>query len=330
MTRLVFITQQVDPDHPALAATIPQIAALAQRVDEVVVLADTALPDALPDNCRVRSFRAPRQVARGARFAAALAPELRPRPLGVVAHMCPIYAILAAPLARPLGIPVLLWFTHWRARPKLALAARLATRIVTVDETSFPIASRKVVPIGHAVDVDRFTCAEPSANGRLRVVALGRFSPSKRYEELFRGVELARSRGVDVALDVYGPTLTAEERAYRAVLQPPDGVTLHDPVAGSAVPALLGGYDALVSATRAGSADKAVLEAAAACVPVVASTAPVEGVLRFGSSAELADRLSELAALDRTARAGLGRVGRDDVARRHSLDSWAEGILHAL
>ena len=62
--RLVFITQQVDPDHPALGATVPKIAALARRVDEVVVLADGAVPDALPANARVRTFGARTKAGR--------------------------------------------------------------------------------------------------------------------------------------------------------------------------------------------------------------------------------------------------------------------------
>src|SRR3954464_10009832 len=99
MTRLVFVTQQVDPGHPALAATVPMIGALARRVDEVVVLADRALPGVLPENCRVRSFGAQTKAGRGVRFESALAAELRRRPVAVLAHMCPIYAVLAAPLA---------------------------------------------------------------------------------------------------------------------------------------------------------------------------------------------------------------------------------------
>ena len=66
--RLVFITQQVDPEHPALGATVPKIAALARRVDEVVVLADGAVPDALPANARIRTFGARTKAGRGARF----------------------------------------------------------------------------------------------------------------------------------------------------------------------------------------------------------------------------------------------------------------------
>src|SRR5919108_6365932 len=116
MTKLVFITQQVDPAHPALAATVPKIRALAARVDEVAVLTDSAAEGVLPSNCRIRTFRALGRAGRGARFEAALVRELpRLRGGAVVAHMCPIYAVLAAPLVRPLRIPLVLWFTHWRA-----------------------------------------------------------------------------------------------------------------------------------------------------------------------------------------------------------------------
>jgi hypothetical protein len=68
MRRLIFITQQVDPAHPALAATVPKVRALASLVDEVVVLADRVLPGTLPDNCRSLSFASRTKAGRGARF----------------------------------------------------------------------------------------------------------------------------------------------------------------------------------------------------------------------------------------------------------------------
>ena len=76
MGKLIFITQQVDPGHPALAATVPKIRALAERVDEVVVLADRTVAGTLPDNCRSLSFGARTRAGRGARFATLLAREL--------------------------------------------------------------------------------------------------------------------------------------------------------------------------------------------------------------------------------------------------------------
>src|SRR5919108_3694239 len=132
--RLLFVTQQVDPDHPALGATVPKIAALARRVDQIVVLADGAVPDALPTNARLRTFGARTKAGRGARFEAALAAELPGlRGGAVVAHMCPIYAVLAAPLVRPLRIPLVLWYTHWHGGPLLRAAERGSTAGAGVD-----------------------------------------------------------------------------------------------------------------------------------------------------------------------------------------------------
>src|SRR3954470_8989651 len=190
MTKLVFVTQQVDPGHPALAATVPKIKALAERVDEVVVLADRALPGVLPGNCRTRSFAARTRAGRGARFEAALAAELVRRPAAVVAHMCPIYAVLAAPLARPGGVRVLLWYTHWRASRLLRAAERVSNAVLTVDRRTFPLESRKVRAIGHGIDLSEFSCSDRVARPDLRAVALGRYSAAKGLETVLRGTRL--------------------------------------------------------------------------------------------------------------------------------------------
>ncbi len=175
--RIVFVTQQVDPAHPALAATVPKIRALARIVDEVVVLADRSVSGVLPANCRTRSFAARTRAGRGVRFERAVAAEVlrRPRPLAIVAHMCPIYAVLAAPLARPLRVPVVLWFTHWKRSRTLELAERMVDAVATVDRRSFPIDSPKVRAIGHGIDLDEFACT-PRRDQRsdFRLAALGR------------------------------------------------------------------------------------------------------------------------------------------------------------
>jgi len=77
--RLVVVTQQVDPASPVLGATVDKLRALAARVDELVVLADSAVDGALPENCSVRPFRASRRAGRGLRFETALARELARR-----------------------------------------------------------------------------------------------------------------------------------------------------------------------------------------------------------------------------------------------------------
>jgi hypothetical protein len=123
--RIVFVTQAADAAHPVLGATLPKIRALAERCDEVVVLADRVDASALPAGVRARSFAAPSQAARGARYLAALAPELVDRPIAVVAHMAPVFALLAAPLTKPLRVPLLLWFTQQAAGTILRVAERV-------------------------------------------------------------------------------------------------------------------------------------------------------------------------------------------------------------
>ncbi len=341
MRRLVFVTQQVDPGHPALAATVPMIRALAARVDEVVVLADRAVPGTLPPNCRTRSFAAPFRAGRGVRFESALAQELVHRPLAVVAHMCPIYAVLAAPIARPAGVPVLLWFTHWRKTRLLRLAARLSTRIVSVDKRSVPIDSRKVRGIGHGIDLSEFDCRrEPSPD--FRVLVLGRYSVAKGLETILRGLRLALDGGLDARLEAHGPALTGTERQHRASLERLVAeldlgrrVRLGHAVLRSEVPDLLARADVLVNNMRAGAPDKAVYEAAASCVPVLASNPVFDDLLpeelRFDreSPEELAAKLAGLAAQPDEDRAALGRRLREVVERRHSVDSWADRIIEA-
>ena len=60
--KLVVVTQQVDPASPVLGATVAKLDALAARVDELVVLADSAVDGALAGNAAcVSSGRGRRQ-----------------------------------------------------------------------------------------------------------------------------------------------------------------------------------------------------------------------------------------------------------------------------
>jgi glycosyltransferase involved in cell wall biosynthesis len=340
VTKILFITQQVDPRHPALAATVPKIRALAEHVDEVVVLADGAVEGVLPENCRVRTFRASHKALRGARFETALGRELPGlRGGAVVAHMCPIYAVLAAPLVRPPRIPLVLWFTHWRASGLLRAAERVSTAVTSVDERSFPLPSKKLRAIGHGIDLDEFPCVPPRAGEGMRLLALGRYSTAKGLDVAVAAVPLA---GDGVELHAFGPALSDEEQAHRAELEDLvselglDGrVTIGDAVPRDELPALFSGHDALVNNMRAGAPDKVVYEAAAACLPVLASNPIFDELLdrdqrftRWDPQA-LADRIRAFSELTPDERAALGRRLRERVASGHSVESWARGILDA-
>ena len=329
MRRLIFLTQSVDPAHPVLAATIPKIRALAARVDKVVVLAQSGGGEGLPSNVDVRTFAAPTQLGRAWRFERELARALPAD--AVVAHMIPVYVLLAAPLVRPRRIPLVLWYTHWKASPTLRVAERLATAIVSVDRRSFPLESAKVRGIGHGIDVNEFACTDRGAHAALRALVLGRYSPAKGIGTILRGVQ--RVDGVEVKL--HGVALNDLERRHRGELEGL-GFPLGDAVPRERVPDLFAGADVLINNMEAGAPDKVVYEAAAACLPVLASN-PVFDELFDGfplsfdreSPESLAGRLRWLASLDEGERAKIGRTLRERVAERHSVDTWADGVLAA-
>jgi glycosyltransferase involved in cell wall biosynthesis len=349
--RLLFVTQTLDADHPALAQTLDLVRELAVRVDELVVLCATVgKHEPLPANVRVRTFGSRTRLGRGARFAAVLAVELarRPRPRVLLAHMVPLFLVLAAPLAKPLGVRLLLWYTHWHASRTLRLATRLAAAALSVDRRSFPFDSPKVRGIGHAIDVECFSPAGAEREpGPLRLIALGRLARWKGHDTLLDGFERAAGRGLDARLEIRGPALTDDERAHREELRRRvDGsdvlrtrAELAPPVPRRELPALLAGVDALVSATQPRAAetlDKVVYEAAACGLPVVASNEALAGFLdglplelRFPprDGEALAARLVALAEAPVETRRRVGAALRERVVESHSVAAWAEAVI---
>lgn len=335
MTRILFATQQVDSAHPTLGAAAGMVRALVARVDEVVVFASAASLHDLPANVRFRSFAAPARALRGLRFEVELARELaRGRPAALLAHMSPVYALLAAPLLRPLGVPVLLWFTQQRGGANLDRATRVVDVILSVDERSVPLASPKVRAIGHGIDVGLFDCVERPRGGGWRLLSLGRYSEVKGHDVAIRALPAIRG----AQLTIRGEEATPNDALVRARLGTLvrelglDGrVHLLDPVPRREVPQLLAGVDVLVNATHGASADKVVFEALAACTPVVAASPVFDGLLpsglRFidGDPAGLASAIRAAVALSADERRGL----RARVEAEHSVEHWADAVLAA-
>jgi glycosyltransferase involved in cell wall biosynthesis len=344
VTKLIVVTQDVDRDHPALAATVTKLEALSRHVDELVVLALRAVPETLPANCRVRTFGGSSKPVRTARYLAALSSELRERPIGVLAHMCPMYAVLAAPLTKPRHVPLLLWFTHWRRTRRLVVAARVCDAVLAVDRRSVPLDDARVVAIGHGIEPDEFPCLPPrEPDGTLRLLALGRYSRAKGLAAVLRALALVRESGLDARLVVRGPVLVAYSQHERFTLETvADGLGLRDVVdLGDAVPRtelpeLFARNDLLVNNMRPGASDKVVYEASAACLPVMASNPVFDTLLpeelRFPTDdvQALADRLEAFATLTTERRAELGHALRAKVAAEHSVEHWAEGVMKAV
>lgn len=353
--RLVVLTQVVDADHPVLGQTIDIVDALARRCDEVVVICDHVGRYAPPSNVRLRTFGSRSRAGRGLAFERALVEEIvkrERRPDALLGHMVPTFLTLAAPLCKPLRIPLGLWYTHWKDSRSLRLATRLADVVLSVDRRSFPLQSAKVKGIGHGIEMSRFPApAGPKpSNGPLRLLALGRMVAWKGYTTMLAGLELATEQGLDATLEIRGPALTGSEHEHLAELQRivsastalQARVVFEPPVSRDAVPALLAATDVLLSATQpegSETLDKVVYEAGAAGVPVLSSNAALDEFLgglplglRFArrDPADLARALLEVSAAGPAVRAATGEELRRRVQVGHSVASWADAVLREL
>lgn len=341
--KLVFITQVVDPADSNLGATRAKIAALARRVDEVVVLCDRGSAETLPANCRLRIFGAATRSQRAIRYVGALVDELRERPVAVVGHMVPLYTVVAAPFVRARRVPLMLWYTHWKAHGVLRLATMVCTQLLSLDVGSFPLRSRKVHGIGHGIDLDEFPCQplQPTAGRPLRVMSLGRYTAPKKLDELIEGVRIARERGLDVRIDVHGttgaPALDAYKRRLEEMAAKPeyrDFTSVGGAIPRTELPPVY--READIVASDFISPDKIVLEACASCRPVLASDksferlfAGIDPPLAFerGDPRSFADRLRALAVLSDEERHAIGRELRERVREHHSVETWADAIM---
>jgi glycosyltransferase involved in cell wall biosynthesis len=295
----------------------------------------------LPANARARTFDARGKLRRGLAFERALLPSLQGAD-AVFVHMVPQFALLAAPAVKARRLPLLLWYTHWNKSRALVAATRVVDVALSVDTASYPVATPKLRAIGHAIDVARFTGSPPAAHdGPLRLLALGRTARWKGLGTLLDALALVEA---DVQLDVYGPSLSDDERAHRAELVERIEVqhlpaALHEPVARDRVPELLGSSDAIVSPNeprRGFTLDKTVFEAAACARPVVSTSAafapllgglPLELIVRDRDPAALADAIDGIARAPRAERTAVGDELRRRVIAGHSLDHWADAVV---
>jgi glycosyltransferase involved in cell wall biosynthesis len=353
MRRLVFITQEYDPDATILGVTRDWVAALARRCAGVDVVAAGAPPGAAsggPPNVRLFTLgkeRGAGRVAQAATLARTLARTV-PGAGAVFVHMVPRFAVLSAPFAAVTRRRLALWYAQGGVDRSLRLASRLVDDLLTPTRDSFPLGgpavSRRLRITGHGIDTGRYAPDGTPPAAPPQLLAVGRLSPSKRYDRLLDAAALL-PKG-EWRLRIAGPPLYASDRDNAAALRRradalgiADRVDFSGAVPYALMPAAYRAAWALAHTSGTGSLDKVVLEAMACGTPVL-STAPSSRTA-FGTLAETMWCPTDTAPAFAAALAGMldwsprrrrevGLAAREVVQREHSLEGWAERVTAIL
>ena len=346
-TRLLLFNLVTDAKHPILGFTTQWIRELAARVETIDVITMRTGEIDVPANVRVHSVGAelgwsePRRLLE---FYRHLFRILRTQRIdGCFSHMIQIFSVLAGPVLRARGIPLVTWYAHPQASVTLRLAHFFSNRMVTSLPGAYPGRKDKLSVIGQGIDTTRFTPAEPPEADDDLILCAGRISRVKNHATLLRAVaQMPRP----VRVVILGATAGADDEAYAAELRAlaaelhlAESVTFAAPVPPAELPAHYRRCAVHVNLTPAGFGDKVAWEAMSCGRPCLVANDDFRETLgecqddllfRGGDPADLAAKLTALLAKSAAERTATGLYLRSQVGRLHSLPRLADRILAEL
>ena len=352
MMRVLMITQKVDLDGDILGFTHTWVNKLAERVEKLYVLALAVGRHSLRDNVELFSMgkeRGNSRLERLVNFNRVVARLIITRKVDLVfIHMCPRYAILAAPYAKLMRVPMVMWYAHGSVNPELRIAHSLVDRVATSTKEGFRLKSAKVSIVGQGIDTDKFKPLGVRKEGNTKVIlSVGRISPIKDYETLVKAADILVNRNgrKDLESLVVGDVGTEAQRQYLDRIKEmvrECQLERHFHFVGaiphSEVVRHYQDCDVFVSLSHTGSLDKAVLEAmACGRMPITCNEAfedifgDYAGMLMFenGNAGDLAEKVLDVIGMNVNLRKILERELRDIVIREHNVDRLINRLVRA-
>ena len=269
--RLIIITQIVDPNDERRGFFVKWIEELAKSYDEVKVITFKSRDYKPPLNVKVCHLG---DHFKGWNLLRALKNRVQ-KDDHVLAHMSPIYAILAWPFVLLRRGKIGLWYAHRSFTFKLWLAHKLCSFIFTATPESTQLKGAKVKSIGHAIDLDQFHEKRKNKGlSTLKLLTVGRITPIKEYEIMINA--LAEIEGVE--LKIVGGVAKKEDEAYlrqlRKMIEDKNlkgRVEIIGAVPYSDVLSYYREADGLINLCSRGALDKVLVEAMACGLPVLTS-----------------------------------------------------------
>jgi len=347
--RLLLFNLATDADDPLLGFTTRWIGALAERVEFIHVVTMRAGRLAIPGNVRVHSVGKEKGYSEARRvmeFYKIIGRILRQERIDVCfSHMMPLFTVMAGPILRLMGIPIITWYAHLNRSRILPVAHWLSTRMVASVESAYPYRRDKFTAVGQGIDTALFRPeAETKSETIPLILCVGRLSPVKDHPTLIKAARFLRQvwhKPFRVEI-VGGPTSGRDETYVRSLRQQvkqlglEEIVSLEPAVSMDKLPSWYRRSTVNVNMTPTGSGDKVVWEALACgriCVVANEGFKPTLGKYAddlsytYGEAEQLAARLNWTLSLSESARAVIGTELQREVEASHGLKGLANRLV---
>jgi glycosyltransferase involved in cell wall biosynthesis len=349
--RLLLFNLATDADDPILGFTTDWISALAKRVEFIHVITMRAGRIEVPENVLVYSVGKEKgysEPRRAVEFYRLLFQVLREdRVDACFSHMIPIFTVLAAPVLKTKGIPIVTWYAHPSLPWVLKLAHHLSDWMVTSVESAYPYKHDKLVVIGQGIDTDLF-CPDTTAFDSVpMILCVGRLSPVKDHPTLLRAAQILKEDlGRSFRVAIVGGPGSSDDDAYvkelhklveRLRLQ--EVVQFHPPVPRSSLPQWYRRCTLHVNLTPTGFGDKAAWEAMSCGKPCLVANEGFRETLglytdrllfRYKDPEDLARRIKAILSLPKEEQECIGSYLREQIVRLHSLQGLGQRLLSVL
>ena len=290
--KLLIITQRVDSTDTILGYFLQYIEAFAEHFEKVYVICLEKGEYDLPDNVKVMSLGKEEGVSTITyfiRFYKHVIPLLfgKKSVNRIFVHMNEIYVLLLAPLL-PLrklqGIQLDWWKCHGHISYKAKIGRFFVDRVVTCSQSAYPVKTKKKHVFGQGVDTTLFVPGKIREVGN--IIAVGRMSQVKHYEDLIKAVAHVNAKKVRVCAHIIGCVETDEKNKYFNMLRDTvhalrleKSVLFEPAVKNIEIVPLYQRADMLVNTSDTDSMDKVVIEAMACGVIPISSNLAYEPIL---------------------------------------------------
>ncbi len=336
--RIVITTQAVDRDDPILGFFHRWLIEFSQYFDHIDVICLREGVHELPENISVHSLgkeSGENRLKYVFRFYMILI-RLRGHYDAVFSHMNPHYILLAGLYWLSMGKAMYLWRNHARMNLMTEIAARFAREVYYTSRFACTTKYKHAVQMPVGIDTTLFVPQKfpVQKSDVTRILLLGRLSPVKRVEVVIAAVELL---GAGYELHIYGDD-TSKDKTYIHSLRThaSERVIFHGAVKNYETPAIYGSHDVYVNITPKGSMDKAVLEAAACGIPVIAANAsfndtlPAEQILDMPDAYVLKEAILSMRAQSADVYLRQSEEIRERIIALHSLEQLGKKLSQHL